>query len=183
MIWVLLQSESPWQRNNAITFFIYLRVSLYQEFFLRNRLREFVPVIIASIVAKFEQILWERFRDILKGSFKHHKNSEIAWMNEWMNEWNAQNLIWSRVFRPSTPRNLIGRVLTICQVKLTQGTALEQNPGEQKRLDLRSLSPALRNLWLLLVHSFTLLISYIRASFGPELCSNTRFSLSRVCKF
>ena len=30
MIWVLLQSESPWQRNDAITFFIYLCVSLYQ---------------------------------------------------------------------------------------------------------------------------------------------------------
>ena len=35
MMWVLLQSESPWQRNNAIMFFIYLRVSLYREFFLR----------------------------------------------------------------------------------------------------------------------------------------------------
>ena len=33
MIWVSLQSESPWQRNDAITFFIYLRVSLYKEFF------------------------------------------------------------------------------------------------------------------------------------------------------
>ena len=33
MIWVLLQSESTWQRNDAITFFIYLCVSLYQEFF------------------------------------------------------------------------------------------------------------------------------------------------------
>ena len=38
------------------------------------------------------------------------------------------------------------RVLTICHVKLTQSTALEQ-----KRFDLRSLSPALRNLWLLLL--------------------------------
>ena len=57
MIWVLLQSESPWQLNDAITFFIYLCVSLYQEFFLRNRIREFVPAIIASIMAKFEQIL------------------------------------------------------------------------------------------------------------------------------
>ena len=57
MIWVLLQSESPWQRNDAIAVFIQLCVSLYQEFFLRNRLREFVPAIIASIVAKFEQIL------------------------------------------------------------------------------------------------------------------------------
>lgn len=33
-----------------------------------------------------------------------------------------------------------------CRVKLTQSTALEQ-----KRLDLRSLSPAIPNLWLLLV--------------------------------
>ena len=30
MIWVLLQSESPWQRNDAITFFIYFCVSLFQ---------------------------------------------------------------------------------------------------------------------------------------------------------
>ena len=77
----LLQSESPWQRNDAITFSVYLCVSLYQEFFffLRNRLREFVPAINASIMAKFEQIRCERFRDILKRSFKHHKNSEIAY--------------------------------------------------------------------------------------------------------
>ena len=33
MICVLLQSESPWQRNDAITIFIYLCVSLFQEFF------------------------------------------------------------------------------------------------------------------------------------------------------
>ena len=33
MIWVLLQSESPWQRNDVITFFMYLCVSLFQEFF------------------------------------------------------------------------------------------------------------------------------------------------------
>ena len=57
MIWVLLQSESPWQRNDAIWFFIYLCVSLHQEFFLTNRLKQFVPAIIASIIAKFEQIL------------------------------------------------------------------------------------------------------------------------------
>ena len=78
MIWVLLQSESPWQRNDAMTFFIYLCVSLFQEFFWRNRFREYVPAIIASIMAKFEQILWERFRNILKCSFKNNKNSEIA---------------------------------------------------------------------------------------------------------
>ena len=39
MIWVLLQSESPWQRNDAITFFIYLCVSLYQEFFFKKSLK------------------------------------------------------------------------------------------------------------------------------------------------
>ena len=33
MIWVLLQSELPWQRNDTITFFIYLCVSPFQEFF------------------------------------------------------------------------------------------------------------------------------------------------------
>ena len=33
MISVLAQSESPWQRNDAIMFFIYLCVSLYHEFF------------------------------------------------------------------------------------------------------------------------------------------------------
>ena len=39
MIWVLLQSESPWQRNDAITFFIYLCVSLYQELFFKKSLK------------------------------------------------------------------------------------------------------------------------------------------------
>ena len=78
MIWVLLQSESPWQRNDAITFFIYRCVSQYQEAFWRNRLREYVPAMIASIMAKFEEILWQRFRDISKCSFKNHQSSEIA---------------------------------------------------------------------------------------------------------
>ena len=79
MIWVLLQSESPWQLNDAIMFFIYLLCfSVPGVFFIRNRLREYVPAIIASIMAKFEQIPWERFWNILKRSYKNHKNSEIA---------------------------------------------------------------------------------------------------------
>ena len=49
------------------------------------------------------------------------------------NERNAQNAIWSRTDRPYTALTLITSVLTICHVKLTQSTALEQ-----KRLDLRS---------------------------------------------
>ena len=74
MIWVLLQSESPWQRNDAITFFIILSLCFsVPGVFSRNRLREYVPAIIASIIAKFEQILWERFGNILKRSFKNHK--------------------------------------------------------------------------------------------------------------
>ena len=44
MIWVLYQSESPWQPKCVITFFIYLCVSLSM----------YVPAVIASI-------LWERF--------------------------------------------------------------------------------------------------------------------------
>ena len=78
MIWVLLQSESPWQRNDAITFLFIFVFLCTRSFFWRNRLREYVPAIIVSIMAKFKQILWERFRNILKCSFKNHKNSEIA---------------------------------------------------------------------------------------------------------
>ena len=47
MIWVSLQ-QSPWQRNNAITFF-YLFFSFFVTgVFLRNRLRQYVPAIIGS---------------------------------------------------------------------------------------------------------------------------------------
>ena len=51
--------------------------------------------------------------------------------------------LWSWASRPSTPCNLIMRVLTICHVKLMQSTAMEQ-----KRFDLWSLSSPLPNLWL-----------------------------------
>ena len=79
MIWVLLQSESPWKRNDAIPFFFSsLRFSVPRLFFLRNLLREYVPAIIALIMAKFEQILWECFGNLLKQSYKNHKNGEIA---------------------------------------------------------------------------------------------------------
>ena len=56
-------------------------------------------------------------------------------------------------FGLSTPGNLIKRVLTVktsaCQVKLRQSS--QSTVLEQKRLDLRSLSPTLPNLWLLRV--------------------------------
>ena len=41
--------------------FIYLCVSLYLDVCQRNRLREYVPSIIATITAKFRQILWKYF--------------------------------------------------------------------------------------------------------------------------
>ena len=56
MIWVLSQSESPWKRNDAITFFLFIFCFSVPGVFLRNRLRENVPAMIASIMAKFEKI-------------------------------------------------------------------------------------------------------------------------------
>ena len=61
------------------------------------------------------------------------------------NEWNAQNAVWSRAFRISTPSHLITRVLTVCQWNLSKSSVW-------LRLDLRSLLPALRNLWSLQVY-------------------------------
>ena len=76
MIHVLLTSELPWQHNDAITFFTCLCISRFLGDFFRNRLGEVVPPLVTSVVAKFEQILWERFGSILKQSFKGPKNSE-----------------------------------------------------------------------------------------------------------
>ena len=53
MIWVLLQSESPWQRNDAITFFIYLCVSLFQEFFEDAHFYKWASSLFTGIVFKF----------------------------------------------------------------------------------------------------------------------------------
>ena len=73
MIWILLQSESV--AMAPLRFYL----SLYKEFFSEIPQGSlYLPYIIASMMAKSEQILWERFRNILKQSFKHHKNSEIA---------------------------------------------------------------------------------------------------------
>ena len=57
MMHVLLTSALPWQHNDAITFFTCLCISRYKELFFRIRLRELVPPLVASVVAKFEQIL------------------------------------------------------------------------------------------------------------------------------
>ena len=60
-------------------------------------------------------------------------------------EWNPRTQFDHACLDLPLTRNLITRVLTICHAKLMQSTALEQ-----KRFDLRSLSPGRRNLWLLL---------------------------------
>ena len=63
-----------------------------------------------------------------------------------------------RTFGPSITHKLITRVLTIRHVKLAQTTALEQ-----KRFDLRSLSPTFRNFWFLLEGKF-----YCSSSFALD---------------
>ena len=70
MIWVLLQSESPLQHNDPITFFYLSLCFSVPGVFLRNSLRKYVPAIIASIMVFCESVL-EIF-------FNNHKNSEIA---------------------------------------------------------------------------------------------------------
>ena len=62
------------------------------------------------------------------------------------NEWNASNTIHDHARSDLPSLLLIARVLIIYHAKLAQSTALQK-----KRFDLRSLSPALHNLWLLLV--------------------------------
>ena len=53
--------------------------------FFTNRLKELVPPLVASMMTKFEQILWERFGNILKQSFKGHKNSgETCYRHNWL---------------------------------------------------------------------------------------------------
>ena len=76
MIYVLLKAELPWQRKDAIIFLTCLCISGNQDLFWGNRLRELVPPFTASIMAKFQQFLWERFGNILERSFQGHKNSE-----------------------------------------------------------------------------------------------------------
>ena len=63
------------------------------------------------------------------------------------NEWNSSKAICDHARSDLGTCNFITRVLIIYHVKVKQSTAFEQ-----KRFDLRSLSPILRNLWLLLVY-------------------------------
>ena len=82
----------------------------------------------------------------LQGVITHALRKPAFARTSTKNVWNAQNPIWSCAFELSITSNLITHILTTCHVKLTQSTALEQ-----KRFDVLSLSPALDNLWLLLI--------------------------------
>ena len=53
---------------------------------------------IALIMAKFEQILCERFGNILKQSFKNHKNSEIACYPHNQLIFKENHKLWKRDF-------------------------------------------------------------------------------------
>ena len=97
------------------------------------------------------------------------------------NVWNTQNALELRAFVPPITRNLITRVLTICRAKLTQSTT-----PRQKCFDLRSLSPALRNLWLSLYLKINQALQYIgtlrwrMAAAGKtslKIIGNSRFSI------
>ena len=74
MISVLLTSELPWQHNDAITFF-YLPLYFAEVGVL------FRNCLVASVMAKFEQILQECFGNILKQSSKGRKNSDKHTIN------------------------------------------------------------------------------------------------------
>ena len=72
--------------------------------------------------------------------------ASFVWTSTIKNEWNSSKAICDHARSDLGTCNVITRVLIIYHVKVTQSTAIEQ-----KRFDLRSLSPILRNLWLLLV--------------------------------
>ena len=57
MIHVLLTWELFWQHNDAITFFIFICISRYLEFFFKNPFKKLVLPLVRSIMAKFEQML------------------------------------------------------------------------------------------------------------------------------
>ena len=56
--------------------FLLAFVFLAKRRFFQKSSRELGPSLVAWVVAKFEQILCGRFGNILKQSFKGHKNSE-----------------------------------------------------------------------------------------------------------
>ena len=73
MINVLLTSELPWQRNDAMTFYLPSHTSRYQEHFRKSIKGTFTYL--GCLKYDNERFVCERFGNILQ-SFGH-KNSEI----------------------------------------------------------------------------------------------------------
>ena len=65
------------------------------------------------------------------------------------NEWSVENVIRLCAFQPSTSRNVVMLVLTICEVKLMQSTLIEE-----KHLYLWLLSPSVMLSKPLLISSY-----------------------------
>ena len=71
LLWLIFDWHQSYHGNVTTP----LRLLLAFEF-LGTVSRELVPPFAASITAKFERFLWERFGNILERSFKGLKNSE-----------------------------------------------------------------------------------------------------------
>ena len=60
-----------------LPFFLPLCFSVSVFFFFQKTLRDMITLFAASIRAKFEQFLWERFGNISERSFKGHKKETV----------------------------------------------------------------------------------------------------------
>ena len=72
---------TEWRHYVFLPAFVFLGTWI----FFRNRFRELVPPLVASFMGKIEKILWQRFGNILKRSFKCHRNSEYScYRHNWL---------------------------------------------------------------------------------------------------
>ena len=114
---------------------IFLQFLTFSNFELFEHNRDFLnsnlTMMASSCCGRQEEPAILIFRLLLRMRGMYGARIRLDFYGEWMDY---------------TERNLITRVLTNCHMKRTQSTAIEQ-----KRFDLRSLSPALCNLCLLLV--------------------------------
>ena len=78
MIWVLLQSDSPLERNDSITFFLFIFLFLCTRRVWKKSLKGICTCHNCLNYGKVEQILWEFFGKILKLSFKTVKRLNLG---------------------------------------------------------------------------------------------------------
>ena len=114
---------------------------IWEEFFKSvNYVRQEGPAILISRFFFFFFLISRLLLRMLRACV-----ASFVWTST-KNEWNSWKAICDHARSDLGTCNFITRVLIIYHVKVTQSTAFEQ-----KRFDLRSFSPILRNLWLLLV--------------------------------